>query len=146
MECSNRAADAEVNDPGLEKGPSKLPEATFSVVTKFRAKDLNLHQKHYFSLTNLGLIQADMTLCFKKRGPNYHWIQDLYSILGLPLLDGIQEMVCFHFLYIYSGVSEHSPSCEVALQLRLPRKFFTRPVQKIPPPPPPTNKHIKYQT
>ena len=34
-----------------------------------------------------------MTWCFKKRGPDYHWIVDLYLRLGLPLLDGIQEMV-----------------------------------------------------
>ena len=90
------ASDAEkVIDRGLGKGHSNLPESTFNVLTKFRAKDVNLHQKHYSASTNLGLIQANMTWCFKRKGPNYHWIIDLYSRLGLPLLDGIQEMVCF---------------------------------------------------
>ncbi|XP_073237700.1 uncharacterized protein [Porites lutea] len=93
IECSGRAADAEkVIDPGLGKGHSNLPEATFSVLTKFRAKDVNLHQKHYAASTNLGLIQANMTWCYEKKGPEYHWIEDLSSTLGLPLLDGIQEM------------------------------------------------------
>ena len=103
IECSGRAADAEkVIDPGLGKGHSNLPEATFSVLTKFRAKDVNLHQKHYAASTNLGLIQANMTWCCKKKGPEYHWIEDLYSRLGLPLLDRIQEMVCFFFLFTFT--------------------------------------------
>ena len=48
IECAERAKEAEkVIDPGLGKGHSNLPESTFSVLTKFRAKDINLHQKHY---------------------------------------------------------------------------------------------------
>ena len=85
IECFERAKHADqVIDPGLGKGHFNLPESTFSVLTKFRAKDINLH---------LGLIQSNMTWCFKERGPGYHWIVDLYSRLGLPILDGIQQMV-----------------------------------------------------
>ena len=91
IECSERAKDA---DPDLGKGHSNLPESTFSVLTKFRSKDTNLHNRHYHAATNLGLIQANMTWCYKNRGPEYHWIPDLYSWMGLPILDGIQEMVC----------------------------------------------------
>ena len=47
IECAERAKKAEtVIDPEMGKGHSNLPEATFSVVTKFRARDTNLHQKH----------------------------------------------------------------------------------------------------
>ena len=91
IECSERAKDADLD---LGKGHSNLPESTFSVLTKFRAKDTNLHKKHYHAATNLGLLQANMTWCYKNRGPEYHWIPDLYSWMGLPILDGIQEMVC----------------------------------------------------
>ena len=99
IECTERAEEAErVIDPGLGKGHSNLPESTFSVLAKFRAKDINLHQKHYQAATNLGLIQASMTWCYKNRGPEYHWIVDLYSRMGLPVLDGIQEMVCFNMV------------------------------------------------
>ena len=95
IECHERAKDAEkVIDPGLGKGHSNLPESTFSVLTKFRAKDINLHREHYQAATNLGLIQANMTWCYKKKGPQYHWIIELYSRMGLPILDGIREMVC----------------------------------------------------
>lgn len=98
IECAARAREAEkVISPGLGKGHSNLPESTFSVLTKFRAKDINLHQKHYQASTNLGLIQASMTWAYKNRGPKYHWIMDLYSRMGLPVLDGIQEMVCLCF-------------------------------------------------
>lgn len=94
IECSERAKDAEkVIDPDLGKGHSNLPESTFSVLTKFSAKDTNLHMKHYHAATNLGLLQANMTWCYKNRGPEYHWIPDRYSRMGLPILDGIQEMV-----------------------------------------------------
>ena len=94
IECHERSKNAEqVIDPEMGKGHSNLPESTFSVLTKFRAKDINLHRKHYQASTNLGLIQSNMTWCFKKREPEYHWITDLYSRLGLPILDGIQQMV-----------------------------------------------------
>ena len=43
IECAQRAKEAEmVIDPELGKGHSNLPEASFSVLTKFRAKDTNL--------------------------------------------------------------------------------------------------------
>ena len=95
IECAERAKKAdEVIHPDMGKGHSNLPEATFSVLTKFRAKDTNLHQKHYEASTNLGLLQANMTWCFKVKGSQYHWIVELYSRMGLPILSGIQEMVC----------------------------------------------------
>ena len=34
-----------------------------------------------------------MTWLHKVKGPQYHWIVDLYSRLGLPVLSGIREMV-----------------------------------------------------
>ena len=94
IECAGRAKAADqVIDPELGKGHSNLSESSFSVLTKFRAKDTSLHQKHYQASTNLGLIQANMTWCYKHRGPEYHWIVDLYTRMGLPIFDGIQEMV-----------------------------------------------------
>ena len=88
IECHERAKDAEkVISPELGKGHSNLPESTF------RAKDINLHREHYEAATNLGLIQANMTWCYKRKGPQYHWIIELYSRMGLPILDGIREMV-----------------------------------------------------
>ena len=72
IECAKRAKNAEkVIDPELGKGHSNLPESIFSVLTKFRAKDTNLHQEHYQASTNLGLLQANMTWCFKNKGPHY---------------------------------------------------------------------------
>ena len=95
MECAERAKNVKsVIDPELGKGHSNMPEATFSVLAKFRAKDTNLHQKHYQASTNLGLIQANMTWLFKEKGAQYHWIIELYSRMGLPVLSGIQEIVC----------------------------------------------------
>ncbi|XP_068705034.1 uncharacterized protein [Montipora foliosa] len=96
IECAERAKNAKsVIDPELGKGHSNMPEATFSVLAKFRAKDTNLHQKHYQASTNLGLIQANMTWLFKEKGAQYHWIIELYSRMGLPVLSGIQE-ICQH--------------------------------------------------
>lgn len=101
IECAGRAKEAtKVISPGLGKGHSNLPESTFSVLTKFRAKDINLHQKHYQASTNLGLLQASMTWAYKNKGPMYHWIVDLHSRMGLPIFDGIQEMVCIVLMII----------------------------------------------
>ena len=96
-EGAERAKNAKsVIDPELRKGHSNLPEATFSVLTKFRAKDTNLHQKHYQASTNLGLIQNNMSWLFKEKGAQYYWIVDLYSWMGLPILSRIQEMVSYY--------------------------------------------------
>jgi hypothetical protein len=93
IECTRRANNAdEVIDPNLGKGHSNLPESTFNVLTKFRAKDINLHQKHSQASTNIGLLQSCMTWCYKFKGPEYHWLLELYSRMGLPILDGIQEI------------------------------------------------------
>ena len=57
-----------------------------------------------------------MTWCHSNRGPEYHWIPELYSKMGLPVLDGIQEMVCIYvcslsndFLTGASPGKVHSP-------------------------------------
>lgn len=70
-ECAKRANNAEkVIDLDLGKGHSNLPKSIFSVLTKFRAKDTNLHQKNYQTSTNLGLLQASMTWCFENKEPH----------------------------------------------------------------------------
>ena len=103
IECAERAKHAEkFIDPELGKGHSNLPESSFSVLTKFRAKDINLHRKHYQASTNLGLMQSCMTWCYRYRGPQYNWLVDLYSRMGLPILDGIQEMVCLFFIVFFT--------------------------------------------
>lgn len=57
IECAARAEEAtEVISPWLGKGHSNLPESTFSILTKFMAKYINLHQKHYQASTNIGLL------------------------------------------------------------------------------------------
>lgn len=48
IECNRTAEKAnEVIDPVMGKGHSNLPEGKFHVLTKFRPKDVNLHQLHY---------------------------------------------------------------------------------------------------
>ena len=48
IECDRMARKAEeVIDREMGRGHSNLPESKFHVLTKFRAKDVNLHQLHY---------------------------------------------------------------------------------------------------
>ena len=107
-ECAKRAKNAEkVIDPELGKGHSNLPESIFSVLTKFRAKDTNLHQKNYQASTNLGLLQANMTWCFKNKEPHYHWVTELYSKMSLPIFDRIQEMVSVSAIKCQKVIEEY---------------------------------------
>ena len=102
IECHHRAEHAEeIIDPELGRGHSNLCEATFSVVTKFRPKDTDLHQLHYQTSTNLGLIQSNMTYLYERRGSSYHWILHLYRRMGLPELDGLKEFVSHSVLYLH---------------------------------------------
>ena len=94
IECNHRADNAdEIIDPELGRGHTNLCESTFSVFPKFRPKDPTLHRLHYQASTNLALIQASMTYLFTRKGPDYHWILELFQRMGLPLLDGMKEQV-----------------------------------------------------
>ena len=94
IECNRIAEKAnEVIDPVMGKGHSNLPESKFHVLTKFRPKDKNLHQLHYEFSTNLGLCQGNMTYLIKRKGPTYHWMRDLFFRMGLPEVDGIDEIM-----------------------------------------------------
>lgn len=98
IECYHRANQAsEVIDPDLGRGHSNLCECTFSVLTKFRPKDTNLHRMHYQTSTNLGLIQSNMSYLYKKHGSSYHWALDLYKRVGLPELEGMREIVSIRY-------------------------------------------------
>ena len=94
IECNRIAEKAnEVIDPVMGKGHSNLPESKFHVLTKFRPKDVNLHQLHYEFSTNLGLCQSNMTFLVKRKGSSYHWARDLFAKMGLPEVDGLDDIV-----------------------------------------------------
>ena len=92
IECERRARQAhDLIHPELGRGNTNIVEASHHVLTKFRCKDLNLQRLHYTTSTNIGLLQANMTYMYSKRGPQYHWILDLYKRLGLPVFEHMQE-------------------------------------------------------
>lgn len=92
IECNERASRAqEVIHPDFGRGHSNLPEADHHIFTKFRAKDQNLQRLHYITSTNFGLMQSNMKWLRGKRGPDYHWIIELYKKLGLPVYKDIVE-------------------------------------------------------
>ena len=94
IECNRIAEKAnEVIDPVMGKGHSNLPESKFHVLSKFRPKDKNLHQLHYEFSTNLGLCQSNMTYLVKRKGPTYHWVRDLFLRMGLPEVDGVDDIM-----------------------------------------------------
>ena len=83
----------DVIDSNMGKGHSNLPESKFHVLTKFRPKDINLHQVHNQFSTNLGLCQSNMTFLVEQKRPSYHWAKDLFSKMGLPEVDGLEETI-----------------------------------------------------
>ena len=92
IECDSRAAQSsEIIHKELGRGHSNYPEASHNVLIRFRSKDTNKQCIHYMVTTNLGLLQANMSYLYEKKGASYHWILDLFSRLRLPVLDGMQE-------------------------------------------------------
>lgn len=93
IEChriAKKAKDVVHEEKG--RGHSNLPESKFNVLTRFRSKSVNLHQLHYEFITNTGLCQSNMTFMFKQLGQNYHWLKQLYTLLRLPIPDGIEDI------------------------------------------------------
>ena len=77
--------------PDFGRGHSILPESDHSVFVRFRAKDLNIERLHYVVSTNLALMQSNMAWLSEVHGPSYHWITDLYTRVGLPVVDDIVD-------------------------------------------------------
>ena len=93
IECDRVAGKAEeVIDVEMGRGHSNLPESKFNVLTRFRSKNVNLHQVHYEFSTNCGLCQSNMTFMYLEEGLEYHWMRELLSFMGLPIPDGLDEI------------------------------------------------------
>ena len=45
----------------------------------------------YIASTNAGVCQANMTWRHAVRGPNYHWVIDLYERIRLPVVPAVVE-------------------------------------------------------
>ncbi|KXJ07142.1 hypothetical protein AC249_AIPGENE6000 [Exaiptasia diaphana] len=93
IECervAKKAADVVHTEMG--RGHSNLPESKFNVLTRFRPKSVNLQQKHYEFITNIGLCQSNMTFMYNTAGKEYHWMRSVLSLMKLPVPDGIQDV------------------------------------------------------
>ena len=55
----------------------------------FRPKHINLERLYYVVSTELALLQSNMTYIYEKRGPQYHWVIELFRLLKLPVFDGV---------------------------------------------------------
>ena len=92
IECYERAGAADrIIHKDFGKGHSNLPETDHAIFAKFRAKDLNIQRLHYVVSTNFALMQANMAWLTAHRGPDYHWIPDLYNRVGLAVPDDLLE-------------------------------------------------------
>ena len=61
-------------------------------------QNIHLERLHYVVSTELALLQSNMTYMYKKRGPQYHWVVELFRRLKLPVYDGIHRALDFNNL------------------------------------------------
>ena len=71
----------------LTAGKKKIAKSKF-LETRF-CDCLTYCRLHYMASTNAGFCQGNMTWCFKVRGPDYHWVVDLYERLKLPVVPAV---------------------------------------------------------
>lgn len=94
IECDRLASQAEdLIHPVLGRGHSNIPEASHSVLIRYRCKSIYLARLHYILSTNLGLLQSNLTYMYHKRGVGYHWLSDLFRRLKLPVLSGMEKLL-----------------------------------------------------
>ena len=90
IECNERAEMAQVLvHSTVKRGHSNWLEASHNVFIRFRPKHINLERLHYVVSTELVLLQSNMTYLNEKRGPQYHWVIELFRLLKLPVFDGV---------------------------------------------------------
>ena len=61
------------------------------VFIHFRPKHIYLERLHYTLSTELALLQSNMTYMYRKRGPQYHWVVELFRRLKLPVYDDVHR-------------------------------------------------------
>lgn len=94
IECHHLAQQADqLIHPILGIGYTNQNEASHNVFIRYRSKEFHLQRLHYILSTNLGLLQSNMTPNYDLKGPDYHWILELFQCLNLPLFDGMKEAV-----------------------------------------------------
>ena len=62
-------------------------EASHNVFIRFRLKHIFLKRLHYVLSTELTLLQFNKTYMYHKRGPQYHWVVELFERLKLPVFE-----------------------------------------------------------
>ncbi|XP_019645074.1 PREDICTED: uncharacterized protein LOC109485843, partial [Branchiostoma belcheri] len=86
IECEERAAKAkDVIHPEMGRGHSNYPEARNNVLIRYRSKSISLNRLAYCLWTDVGLLQGNMSWCFREFGPAYHWIVEVYRAMELPV-------------------------------------------------------------
>ena len=94
IECHERAGMSEqLVHPILKRGHSNWLEASHNVFIRFRPKHIFLERLHYVLSTELALLQSNMTYMYQKRGPQYHWVVELFERLKLPVFEGVQAVL-----------------------------------------------------
>ena len=97
IEFKERAAHAaKLVHPILKRGHSNVCEASHNL--RFWFKDILFKRLHYELSTNLGLLQFNMTYVHAKLSTSYHWIQDFYSCIKLPVFEAIIKVLQEHNL------------------------------------------------
>ena len=85
IKCHERAKISDqLVHPILKRGHSNWLEAS-NVFIRFRLKHIHLEQLHYMVSTELALLQSNMTYMYKKHGPQYHSVVELFERLKLPV-------------------------------------------------------------
>ena len=77
--------------PILKRRHSNWLEASHNVFIRFRPKHIHLERLHYTLSTELALLQSNMTYLYQKRGPQYHWVVELFRRLKLPVYDDVHR-------------------------------------------------------
>ncbi|XP_078695696.1 uncharacterized protein LOC144924443 [Branchiostoma floridae x Branchiostoma belcheri] len=80
IECDERSSKSkDVIHPEMGRGHSNYPEARNNVLIRYRSKSISLRRLAYCTWTDIGLLQGNMTWCYKTYGPGYHWIREVYQ-------------------------------------------------------------------
>ena len=91
IECHRRSEQAEdVIHTELGRGHTNQVECANGCLIRFRSKNWNLKRLHYRVSTNLGLLESNLTFMHNVNGVDYHWLPELYDIIGLPDFYGVK--------------------------------------------------------
>ena len=90
-ECHQRASISEQLVTPFSNEATQTGLRRHTMFSYAFGRNIHLERLHHTLSTELASLQSNMTYLYRKCGPQYHWVVELFTCLKLPVFDGVHR-------------------------------------------------------